>query len=621
MTFFYSGLASAMAEGPAPGEGGATEASWADDLDDEVLFAIGLSSARFGDPLAPPKTTTPKATQDKPPTVAAKPPVSLNKGLGPTPSKSSSTGLFSLPHPVAGGSAGRGVGQPRDNTPSSDAGDFESVGGKRKKGKKSQKSTTGASNASGSGPRNGQRNGDTATKAGQPLSVFLTANVMVENHSVSRLDMVRGVEKLVEIRHVEAVVKQPKTWMIMFREQDRFDDFMSHGHVRVAGREYRLMRVAEEGPGGKIQWIRPNKMVKIHWLPPFVPDEVVKEALEMYGVKVTGITREKGLTDPTDNGVRRAWFLSNEEDPLPHIGNLYFGGDRMSILLTVPGRLPMCLKCKQVGHVRGACTSDRVGGLTYAARLAAHRDLEDRDDPAEEGVEEVEGEGGKKGPTKTPPGFSAIPVPIPRVTKAQVIAPVATPNKVSVTTMAHPPKTTTPHKAPVTTPTVAPVKTLTPVKEAPKVAPSVTQVTADSTLAAVPAPAPAPSLAPPVAKVVEGKKGKDGQEEKEGEAKKRAVAGAAGGRVMGDKDGGNETDGMDVEAEEREGEKPEPEPKPRTRGRSKRPATPSPRRTGAKPHVPAATMPGPPLHPGGGGAKVKVKRRKGGEEGDEAAAV
>ena len=46
----------------------------------------------------------------------------------------------------------------------------------------------------------------------------------------------------------------------------------------------------------------------------------------------------------------------------PHMLRCWFGGETFTGLITVPGRAPLCLRCNQVGHVRGTCPLSRPIG-------------------------------------------------------------------------------------------------------------------------------------------------------------------------------------------------------------------------------------------------------------------
>ncbi|XP_064481155.1 uncharacterized protein LOC135394364 [Ornithodoros turicata] len=129
----------------------------------------------------------------------------------------------------------------------------------------------------------------------------------------------------------------------------------------------------------------PNKKevtMKIHWLPQHVPDEAVVNAFAKYG-KVANIVRQRWKTsffeglETTTRHMNLTLKGGVTTDSLPHM--LQVSG--CHVLIDVPGRPPLCLRCKGVGHIRKQChtpwckTCRRFGHeadecvTTYASRL------------------------------------------------------------------------------------------------------------------------------------------------------------------------------------------------------------------------------------------------------------
>ncbi|KAG0409720.1 hypothetical protein HPB47_013171 [Ixodes persulcatus] len=98
-------------------------------------------------------------------------------------------------------------------------------------------------------------------------------------------------------------------------------------------------------------------VVRVNWLPTFVTDEEVCKALVEYG-NVTKICREKWKSPSAEYEVEtstRFVTITMKEgkgkEDLPH--QCKVAG--YPILLYVPGRPPMCLRCGQLGHMRRQC--------------------------------------------------------------------------------------------------------------------------------------------------------------------------------------------------------------------------------------------------------------------------
>ncbi|XP_049519372.1 uncharacterized protein LOC125943868 [Dermacentor silvarum] len=102
--------------------------------------------------------------------------------------------------------------------------------------------------------------------------------------------------------------------------------------------------------------------LKLFWLLHGVPDEDVRTALAPFG-RVTEVTREKwrvqGCNDKgtTTRSVVLKLKPGMTADDLPH--QLRVAEDLA--LVIVPGRAPLCLRCRGTGHIRRECRVPRCG--------------------------------------------------------------------------------------------------------------------------------------------------------------------------------------------------------------------------------------------------------------------
>ncbi|KAM7298256.1 uncharacterized protein ISCGN_018868 [Ixodes scapularis] len=100
--------------------------------------------------------------------------------------------------------------------------------------------------------------------------------------------------------------------------------------------------------------------VKVHWVAFDVTADALRRAFEPYG-EVKGVTREKwrieGLADVDSTTVIVRMVLREGVTPesLPHQLRLYGG----PLLVVVPGRAPVCLRCRRTGHIRRDCRVPR----------------------------------------------------------------------------------------------------------------------------------------------------------------------------------------------------------------------------------------------------------------------
>ncbi|KAL3877972.1 hypothetical protein ACJMK2_035616 [Sinanodonta woodiana] len=95
--------------------------------------------------------------------------------------------------------------------------------------------------------------------------------------------------------------------------------------------------------------------LRVHWLPLYISDTLIEEVLRPFG-KVLDISKDKTLLDKDTmmfNGTRNVKLQTTEFDSrhIPHIVSL----GQCGMLITMKGRPPICLKCRQSGHLRKDC--------------------------------------------------------------------------------------------------------------------------------------------------------------------------------------------------------------------------------------------------------------------------
>ena len=189
--------------------------------------------------------------------------------------------------------------------------------------------------------------------------VYRTFNIQVPQFKyVTRVGVVRSLSSKILLSKVEAVVRQPTGWQVTTTTLDGIRGLV--GDLEIEGTKCHVSPVAEKDAGGGLVWIQPYVMVRVHWLPYYLDDEVLKDSLGIHG-KIVSITDERGL-DGIPNGVKRVRMEIKDMGLFPHMLRCWFGGKTFTGLITVPGRAPLCLRCKQVGHVRGTCPLNRPVG-------------------------------------------------------------------------------------------------------------------------------------------------------------------------------------------------------------------------------------------------------------------
>ncbi|XP_037521226.1 uncharacterized protein LOC119398032 [Rhipicephalus sanguineus] len=138
-------------------------------------------------------------------------------------------------------------------------------------------------------------------------------------------------------------------WMVTCASSAAKQKLVNRGELRVKGRK--CMVIDRETK---------NIKLKILWLPPHLESRRVEEAFQAYGV-VKSVDREAWRCAGMEH-----WMTTNRDvalelkdtitvSSIPHIMSIY--GHQCLVL--IPGRPPLCLRCKRVGHVRRQCKTPR----------------------------------------------------------------------------------------------------------------------------------------------------------------------------------------------------------------------------------------------------------------------
>ena len=99
--------------------------------------------------------------------------------------------------------------------------------------------------------------------------------------------------------------------------------------------------------------------VKFLWVPLYISNELFEEFLTCNRLQVLSSDTLKDGVDGKPNGTRVVRVLGNKKRllSLPHL--IDFTSYGFQSLIKIPGREPLCLKCKGYGHLRFACEKGR----------------------------------------------------------------------------------------------------------------------------------------------------------------------------------------------------------------------------------------------------------------------
>ncbi|XP_054921440.1 uncharacterized protein [Dermacentor andersoni] len=138
-------------------------------------------------------------------------------------------------------------------------------------------------------------------------------------------------------------------WLIKLRTPEVKEVLVRAGGLEVKGRFCAV-----------IDPVQQDITLKVHWVPFHVTGEALKKAFDPYG-EVKEVRQEdwkvRGFeqAESTTRIVRMTLRENLTPDALPHLFKI-FGG---SVLVVVPGRAPICLRCRRKGHIRRDCRVPR----------------------------------------------------------------------------------------------------------------------------------------------------------------------------------------------------------------------------------------------------------------------
>ena len=130
--------------------------------------------------------------------------------------------------------------------------------------------------------------------------------------------------------------------------------------------EYGTLRVRSAKPANTgwyecpiTGWLEDVHSLRVHWLPNFVPDKVLCDALKPYVRRITRIVEERkgSRAHQVLMGTQIVVFSGGDLEEIPDKVPVTFEGQEYQILLTVNGLKPRCHKCGLRGHVRARCNT------------------------------------------------------------------------------------------------------------------------------------------------------------------------------------------------------------------------------------------------------------------------
>ena len=166
-----------------------------------------------------------------------------------------------------------------------------------------------------------------------------------------RDDFLSHVSNIVKQEEVNALLTTGRNdlWHIVLATDDAKKRLLMAGDFAIDDMFVKVSSVGED-----------DFHARIHWLPLYIPMELVLTALGRSATVVSSKferTRE-GSWKGTATGVRSVLLKGNLND-VPHLLEIPFRNGHCSALVTITGRKPVCLRCQRVGHFRKKCRTPK----------------------------------------------------------------------------------------------------------------------------------------------------------------------------------------------------------------------------------------------------------------------
>jgi len=177
-----------------------------------------------------------------------------------------------------------------------------------------------------------------------------------EGRPYSRSDFLEGIAAALKTSepvsaHVLALgpLSRNQEWYITMTSVENKDLLLGLGTLTVKDKQFSIKSADNR-----------KFTARVHWGPVYVTNAEIEAALSNYA-EVTAIShimsREKGFENVA-TGVRSVVMVGNRHQ-VPHLLSVTDPDTKETwqLLVTIPGRPPMCLKCRYTGHVRKDCVT------------------------------------------------------------------------------------------------------------------------------------------------------------------------------------------------------------------------------------------------------------------------
>ena len=155
-----------------------------------------------------------------------------------------------------------------------------------------------------------------------------------------------------EINAIFKVSANDTSYSVLLAENESVEKMHQIGRIQAGKIHFDIMKMTDQIVN-----------LRIHWLPIFYDNSILREIFSQYekilDIKMMKTAHEKLVAY---NGMREIKMKIDEimKHQIPHLVNFNSG---QTILVTMAGRPPYCLKCRAVGYVRSKGPNNK----TFAA--------------------------------------------------------------------------------------------------------------------------------------------------------------------------------------------------------------------------------------------------------------
>ena len=158
---------------------------------------------------------------------------------------------------------------------------------------------TPASNRGGAG-RGSRRPVSASTQIDRSELVYQSIAIELNGQNITRGELIDALLGLVKERDVLTVTRLAREWQVTFARKEPMEVIGDGGTITIGGTKFLLRKVEERSSAGRVRWISPFRLVRVHWLPGYVPDVCIHNFLSQF-VHVASILPERA-TEDFENG-------------------------------------------------------------------------------------------------------------------------------------------------------------------------------------------------------------------------------------------------------------------------------------------------------------------------------